>query len=441
MMALGWGIAAFFVLVIILVYARQRARSSDDSRRALAFNASIVPFSEAAFKAQSVAEICQLVNGGVAESLDAKALIEIIPFDQHFEMHRLDRGSKSAVPRILNAFIQWMRHNPNVILKHEMRKTRLGAMRGALKTLFAKTGTDCVIPLVRDGRILAVLGWKLGRYPSVADKQLLESIQLRLLASCSNVLSHKESNDLTALAQEIDLAASIELAMVPAELDGYGKDVEWTGHFQAAGRAGSDFWGVYPRVDGTTLVVMGDAVGQDLAGSLVSAVLKSCCESLFESDSAIGASDLLALLNRSLAQHEKPALSSCFAAVFNPEESIVHYSNAGHPVPYRLCADDEGLKVLTGSGPLLGHVANYKFKQESCSFASGDLFLFFTNGVTEAFKNDDTRSGYSAFQQVIQSIGAVRPEEMKAGLLEAMERQKNGRKQHDDEAFLVFHGR
>jgi sigma-B regulation protein RsbU (phosphoserine phosphatase) len=178
-----------------------------------------------------------------------------------------------------------------------------------------------------------------------------------------------------------------------------------------------------------------------LAGSLVSAALKSCCESLFESDSFIGAAELLILLNKSLSQHDKPALSSCFVAVFNPEESVVHYSNAGHPVPYRLSKENEGLQVLTSSGPLLGHVANYKFRQASCSFASGDLFLFFTNGVTEAFRVKGTRSGYSAFQQLLQDIGAVKPEKMKDGILEAMESHKAGKAEEDDEAFLVFHGR
>src|SRR5690606_37660241 len=131
---------------------------------------------------------------------------------------------------------------------------------------------DLLLPMVEHGRLLAVVGVHLGRRPTELDREVLKLFRLEVTAACANVKLHRQAAHVLTLAREIDLASAVRLALVPDEAEGSAGPISWSGHFEAAGQAGSDFWGVYPLSGGQVLFVIGDAVGSGLGGSMVAAV-------------------------------------------------------------------------------------------------------------------------------------------------------------------------
>src|SRR5678816_506488 len=114
---------------------------------------------------------------------------------------------------------------------------------------------------------------------------------------------------------------------------------------------------------------------------MVSAVVKSCADSIFDSrPKRIDPSTLLGALNRALYRSHHPVHASCFALLIDPAGRKVHYANAGHPFPYSLPPNGAGLGVLSGAGPLLGDEAAARYKVHEAALGEGHIFVLITDG-------------------------------------------------------------
>src|SRR5262249_25584293 len=159
---------------------------------------------------------------------------------------------------------------------------------------------------------------------------------------------HREAAHKLTLENEVDLAGAVQLALVPPVSEGRAGRLTWTGHYRPAGQVGSDFWSAYDLGNERVLIVIGDVVGTGLAGSMASAVPKSCCDALHAAGAAGDAGNVLIGLNHALFRPQRPIHMTCFAAVFDARAGQVSYANAGHVFPYHMSAG--GLGVLGGSG-------------------------------------------------------------------------------------------
>jgi serine phosphatase RsbU (regulator of sigma subunit) len=344
------------------------------------------------------------------------------------------------VPSSVRGLFAWFKHNPFIASEVDLPKGRFGAMRSPLAELMDLYAVDVIMPLVDRDRLLAVIGLALDRKPSILERELLRVFRLEATAACANVRLHHQAAHLVSMAKEVDLASSIELAMVPDTMNGQAGHFHWAGHFAAAGQAGSDFWGIYPLEQGRMMLVMGDAVGTDVAGTMVSAVVKSCCDEIFERrPKELDPARLLTMLNDSLFRPNRPALTSCFAALFDPVRQTVFYSNAGHIPPYRVRPEGDGLAlgVLRGTGPLLGDVSHPGFEVHSIPLQPGDTFLLLTNGLLAPRDASGSEFGFRRLQHLLAQQDSADPEHLRACVLEALEAHSVSRRLFDDQALVI----
>jgi sigma-B regulation protein RsbU (phosphoserine phosphatase) len=195
----------------------------------------------------------------------------------------------------------------------------------------------------------------------------------------------------------------VQQALVPQRDEQGVGWLSWAGHFRQAGEAGSDFWHAYPLSDDRVLVVIGDATGAGLGGSMVSAVVKSCCDSFAGARGArLEPDELLAAINRALWRPRKPIHMTCFAAVFDNEQRRLRFASAGHRFPYTVTS--KGLSVLRGAGPVLGDDFDSTYRTMSQPFAVGDTFVLYTNGVVEARNAAGVAWGERRMQKQLQQL-------------------------------------
>ena len=211
------------------------------------------------------------------------------------------RGKLGEVPRPLHGVFGWFRHNGGVAIAAELEEPRFGAMRGPLRQLMERYEVDILVPFVREHRVLAVLGLALPRRPTAGEREFLHLFRLRVGAACANVCLHVEVAHMLSLAKEVDLAGSVCLQLVPPRMEGTMGRVHWAGYHRAAAQSGRVFWQVYPAGEDRVIVLIGDAVGSGLAGTLISAVVKSSADAIVEAESPdVTPGTLLNTLNRSL---------------------------------------------------------------------------------------------------------------------------------------------
>jgi serine phosphatase RsbU (regulator of sigma subunit) len=236
----------------------------------------------------------------------------------------------------------------------------------------------------------------------------------------------------------------VELALVPEIMSGSFGEIGWAGHFEAVGEAGSDFFGVYSLTDGRVVMLIGDAIGKGLAGSMVSAVVKSCCDAIFDTNpSRLDPATLLRALNRALYRSRNPVHTSAFVLVFDPNSLHLEYANAGNPFPYHLAGGPAVtvLGVLSGSGPLLGDEVDARYRTQHMSINAGDSLVLFTDGLVRARNGDGETFGERGLQRLLKRFGPGTPEGLRDDILKAVAEYRKNTPFPDDVAMIVIGSR
>jgi serine phosphatase RsbU (regulator of sigma subunit) len=215
---------------------------------------------------------------------------------------------------------------------------------------------------------------------------------------------------------------------------------KWHGHYSSAEQAGSDFWGIYPLAGNRVVIVVGDSVGRRLAGAMVSASVKSCCDQVIaEMGESLTPGELLSILNTSLFQATQSALASCFVAILDPTRSQISYANAGHVLPYRVRKGKEGLAltVLQGTGPLLGDLMDPAFPVHKEQLSNADSVIFLTDGLLAQRDARGDSYGYRRFHKLLKAQATTDPADITKAVLAGIAAHSADDKLRDDQALLV----
>ncbi len=440
-MLIAGGLTVLFVLlwaVVSLLRRGQLAAHHDVGARA---RFGLIEFSELTLDMHTAAEVLILAKDAANVIFGCE---RIVAFETGAEIASWEASVPGGealpeVPAAMRGLFGWFKHNPAIAAEVDLAESRFGAMRGPIGQCMTRYGVDVLMPLVDRGEILAVIGVPLGRKPTRLDRDLMRLFRLQATAACANVRLHSEAAHVMSLAKEVDLAGAVELALVPAELEGAASGVSWAGHFQAGGDAGSDFWSVYPLTDGRLVFLIGDAVGAGLAGSMVSAVVKSCSDAIFDAaPSRMDPATLLGALNRALYRSRSPVHTSSFVVVIDPRARSLTYGNAGHSIPYHVTFGDETkLGVLVGAGPLLGDSAKVRYEQKQLSLEGDTAIVLFTDGLVKARNSEGKAYGERRMQKILKAMSAAPAASIRAAILTAIDEHRGSHPLEDDAALLV----
>ena len=153
---------------------------------------------------------------------------------------------------------------------------------------------------------------------------------------------------------------------------------------QPAKVVGGDYYDFVPLDGQRFAVVVADVSGKGLPAALIMPAVKIALRTLAERQAPIG--ELLGELNRVFLDNLPPAsYFTLVYAVFDAAAGRLVYANAGHPPPLHLKARGHEEAWLMPEGPAVGLLhEDVRFETVEVRFEPGDLFVFYTDGITEA---------------------------------------------------------
>ena len=127
---------------------------------------------------------------------------------------------------------------------------------------------------------------------------------------------------------------------------------------------------------------------------------------------------------------------SIFLAKIDINNRSLQYCNAGHhPAIWREAASS-AIHWLNPTGPAIGLTKNATYTSEELQFRSGDLFIFYTDGLVEARNSEDEEFGEDRLVDFVKSHHNADADVVLDKLLDAA---KNfAMKFHDDMTILVI---
>lgn len=290
-----------------------------------------------------------------------------------------------------------------------------------------------VVPLVARGETTGTITLgtaESGRRLTTDDLALVEELGRRAGTALDNARVHAERSD---------IAAKLQDALAPPRLPVIG-GLAIAARFRAAGEAssvGGDFYDLF-GVGDAWIVTMGDVTGKGPGAaattSLARYTMRTAARYVYTP------SEILARLNEALGEddEERRKLLTAVCAKLRVTSAGVEVTLAcaGHPSPL-LAGADGSVRGECGSGPLLGAFDDGLWTDAHLLLESGESLVLYTDGVTDTVGDSGGRFGHERLESVLSGLAGRPPDEIAAGLDEALLDFQDG-DQRDDVALLVL---
>lgn len=317
-------------------------------------------------------------------------------------------------------------------------------LRPLLAALLEHHGAQVVVPVRSADELLALIALPAARRrPRGRALAFVQRAADRLAEALLHARMAVRAAERARLAREVELAATVQAALLPGRGAHVHGAVTVVGSWRPATRCAGDLWGVYPLGDGRTLVAIGDVTGHGVASAMVTAAAVGACEVYVRrARPAIDLRALVAALDAAVRQvgGGELAMTLC-AAVLDPAGGEITYVSCGHPAAYVCRPGAAGIELaaLVGRGNPLATGASAVPRVAVRPLGAGDLVVWYTDGVIEAHDPSGAPYGDRRLQRLLKRLDARR---LAAGavhdvILASVAAHRAGAAPTDDETIVV----
>jgi sigma-B regulation protein RsbU (phosphoserine phosphatase) len=93
---------------------------------------------------------------------------------------------------------------------------------------------------------------------------------------------------------------------------------------------------------------------------------------------------------------------------------------------------------LEVGGTVVGLLETFPYEQSAVTIAPSDVFIAFTDGISEAMNAADEEWGEAQLVETVKQCGGLGPSQIIARVMQAADRFVAGAKQHDDMTLVVL---
>lgn len=304
-------------------------------------------------------------------------------------------------------------------------------------SLIPEARSELVIPLVNKDRVLGVFDLEspvLDRFTEEHVK-VLTPLASQVAVAIENAALYAElRKNERRLQRELRIARDIQHALFPEESPA-GPGWAASAHFRPARELGGDLYDFYDMGGGLLGVATGDVAGKGVPAALYAAFASGTVRSrAFERR---GPADLMQRVNRTLRRRGVEGLFCTLGyAVFDFKDGTVRLANSGLPYPLHLRAATGRCVPLEVGGLPLGAFDGATYEEAAVDLAPGDVFVFHTDGLTEARRATE-EYGAARLTRQVEAHAALAAPDLGERILEDLEAFLGGDPPGDDVTLIV----
>jgi sigma-B regulation protein RsbU (phosphoserine phosphatase) len=261
-------------------------------------------------------------------------------------------------------------------------------------------------------------------------------------ASIQDLLEQKAEKE--RLEEELRIARSIQMSLLPSGSHSM-RGVSLTGHCEPAREVGGDYYDFLPLDESRMGILIADVAGKGTSAALYMAELKGLMLSLSQLHSS--PRQLLIDANRIISKHlDARSFITMIYAVVDVEQRTLTVARAGHcplvfvPGSYASCRDPQSVQP---DGMVLGlaldtcDVFNRLLEEVTLPLGPGDLFLLYTDGISEAMNVDGDCFGDARLADLAREHADLASSDLRARILDEVRRFAGAAPQHDDMTMVL----
>ncbi|MDR3710157.1 MAG: SpoIIE family protein phosphatase [Capsulimonadaceae bacterium] len=181
-----------------------------------------------------------------------------------------------------------------------------------------------------------------------------------------------------------------------------------------------DFYDFFVHNESCFDVIVGDVMGKGIPGALIGAAVKShlqrALSQLIYSDrgSLPEPEDIIAVVHSDVTKEliKLETFATLCYARFDRAKMKLTLVDCGHTATIHWQPSKDATRLLQGDNVPLGFIETETYKQIEQSFEPGDLFFFYSDGVTEAMSSTGEMFGVDRLRELIRRGGLIEPHKL-----------------------------
>jgi phosphoserine phosphatase RsbU/P len=300
-----------------------------------------------------------------------------------------------------------------------------------------ETRSELVVPLTSKGKVVGVVDLESTKvnYFTEYHQRFLMTLASRIASSIRNAeLYEKVAENEGRMAREMKIAREIQRKLMPDEMPSKAP-LEMAVLFKPVAQLGGDMYDWIEFDDGRLAITLGDVAGKGapaaLYGALASGVIRTRAGRKYPP------AQMLELVNKTL--YLRPVEGQYVAvtySIYDPKTRKIALANSGLPYPLLVRAGQP--TFLDIGGIPLGLFPESKYQETELALQSGDILVFYSDGVVEMRNDAGEEFGLRRLAEVIRANHEKSPDDIVKSVSASLADFIGRVRPHDDRTMIVM---
>jgi serine phosphatase RsbU (regulator of sigma subunit)/putative methionine-R-sulfoxide reductase with GAF domain len=279
---------------------------------------------------------------------------------------------------------------------------------------------------------------------SLRWRSILSGIADQAAIAVENDRLRKEAAEQERMKQELVVAHRIQSSFLPdrcPDVPGWEIAAIW----RSAREVGGDFYDFFPLPRGVNQglddtgpmgVVIADVADKGVPAALFMALSRTLMRTVALGGKSPGV--VVAQVNNLiLADARSELFVTLFYLIVEPNSGEITFVNAGHMPPLLITAADGSIQELRTQGMAMGVLPDIGFEERRAYLNPGDAIILYTDGVTDAWDDEQQMFGRSRLAEVARSQRHLPAAELARAIDSTVSTFVGGAAAFDDVTLLV----
>jgi sigma-B regulation protein RsbU (phosphoserine phosphatase) len=299
-----------------------------------------------------------------------------------------------------------------------------------------KTKSQISIPLIYNDEVMGVLCLESNRYGNFNQKSIniLKNFSQLTAIAIHNARNVEIIRAKKAFENELISAGAVQRGLLKKAFPRI-KGLEYTAINIPSKIVSGDLYDILKFSDKDLGIAIGDVSGKGAPAALMMTLVLAGLRS--QKQTFLTVCDMVYRLNNLLYESTIEGMyATFFYGVISIEKEKIYYTNAGHNPPFLIKADNEVHKLSDG-GIVLGYIPDFSYIQNEVDFNKGDLFVAYTDGITETMNSKNEEFGEEKLLNIIRENKSSSVYNIKEKIIQAVKDFSDSEFFDDDLTLLI----
>src|ERR1700722_10524333 len=300
-----------------------------------------------------------------------------------------------------------------------------------------ETRSELAVPLVYKEKVIGVLDLEHTRrgFFTEEHQRTITTLAAQVAIAIENARLYEEvARQERRLERDLSLARELQVRLLPQTRPKLGH-LDVAAKFVPARAIGGDLYDFIPYSLSRLGIVIGDVSGKGAPAAIYAALVSGILRS--HAPLEPGPAGMARALNLSLAERRIEAqFVSIIYAVWDDEHQTLQVANSGLPRPIHVHAGQN--HVIEATGLPLGLFDDANYDEFTFKMKSGDMFVFFSDGILDARNRRGELFGRGRVEQLVAECAGKSAEWVVNSLFKAAAEHSAGVEAFDDPTVVAI---